>query len=93
MLIAKIINLSIARTYYLVRICGLLSWVAVRTYGISKMDKFGWAASTILLTPLSLEIASSVSADGMTVALSVLCAGTLVGVNGNHSANYTKRLI
>lgn len=78
MVLARLTNLSIVKTYYLIRIFGLISWMAICAYGISKMDKFGWAALILLLTPLSLEIASSVTADSTTTALSVLCVGVLI---------------
>jgi uncharacterized membrane protein len=78
MLFSKVINLSIADTFYLVRIIGFLAWLIICTYAIKKMKVVGWAVSILLLTPLSVSVASSISADGMTIAYSVLFIGIVI---------------
>jgi len=78
MFAAKLLNFSVPKTFYLVRLAGLTAWLAICAYGIKKMRVFGWAACVLLLTPLSIQIASAVSADSMAVAISVLFVGEVV---------------
>ena len=78
MLFAKAINFTLPQTFYLLRLCGLVSWITICAYGIKKMRKIGWAACVLLLTPLSLLVASSITADSMTTALSVLTVGLVI---------------
>ncbi len=77
MLIARLLDLSVPMTYYLARLSGFIAWLAICAYGIKKMRVFGWAAVVLLLTPLSLQTATLVSADTMTVAISTLFVGLL----------------
>ncbi len=72
MLISKIINLTIPDTFYLVRMFGFLAWLIICTFAIKRMKIVGWAIAILLLTPLSISVATSISADPMTIAYSSL---------------------
>ena len=76
--IAKLLNFSVARTFYLVRLSGLIFWLIVCYYGLKRMKALGWAALVLLLTPPSLQIASSISADTTAVAITVLFVGMIM---------------
>jgi uncharacterized membrane protein len=77
MTLARIFNFSVPITFYLVRLFGFTCWLLMCAYGISKLKTLGWAVVVILLTPLCLHIVSSVTADSMTIAFSILFVGLI----------------
>ncbi len=93
MLVSKLFNLSVAQTFYLARLAGLLFWLIVCYYGLKKMKLFGWAGLALLLTPLSLQLASSVSADTVTIAITVFLVGFLIDKLVTHNPLTRKQLL
>lgn len=75
---ARLVHMSIPGTFYLLRLTGLAVWLTICAVAIRKLGWIGWAAMVLVLTPLSLQIASSVSADGIVVATSLLFVGILI---------------
>jgi len=68
--IGRLLHLPILLFYYLSRILTLAAWIFL-IYKATKMLPVGkWLMVTAALTPLSLSLAGSFSADAMTIALS-----------------------
>lgn len=78
MWVAMVLDFSVAKTFFLVRLAGLAMWLAMCAFGLKKMRTYGWIALIVILTPLSLQIASGVTADSMTVGATMVFLGLLI---------------
>lgn len=78
--IGKILNLGPVWILYLTRICNLLCFALLTAIGIKKLPKFKLPAMLILLSPVVLSGATTVSADGITNAVVFLFIAYILNI-------------
>jgi uncharacterized membrane protein len=69
---AKLFNLPVLLTMYLGRLLNLLAWITLVYAAIRTIPVFKYVLTLIALTPMSLFLSASLSADSLTNALSFL---------------------
>jgi uncharacterized membrane protein len=70
--IGRALGLSIAMLNYLARLCGLLAYACIISLAVRRAPVHKWVFVAAALIPEALNQASTVSADGMTAALTAL---------------------
>lgn len=91
--IGKILNLGPTWILYLARICNLLFFALLTTIGIKLLPKFKLPAILILLSPVVLSGATTVSADGVTNAVIFLFIAYIANIIFNKKDVTTKEKI
>ena len=76
----KVMNLGPTWILYLARICNLLCFAVLTVIGIKLLPKFKLPAMLILLSPVVLSGATTVSADGITNAVIFLFISYIVNL-------------
>ena len=76
----RALGLSSLTFAYLARLCNLLAWLGIVMLAIKIIPVFKWVTVLLALTPMSLFLASSLSADAMTNAVSILFVATVARV-------------
>lgn len=92
--IADTFHASIEQTIFLARLCSLILYVALIWFGIRLLQtsKLKWLIFTIALLPTSLYQASVVSADNITIGLSLLFICLLVRLMQSKGSTKDKKL-
>lgn len=91
--IGKFLNLGPTWILYLVRLCNLLAFAALTIIGVKLLPKFKLPAILILLSPVVLSGATTVSADGLTNAIIFVFIAYIINLRYNKKEVRAKQKI
>jgi uncharacterized membrane protein len=94
-MIARIFNLSMGHTLLLARVFSLLLYIIIVAYALRaiKDSKVKWIVFIVALFPAALFQACVITADGLTIALSLLFVSLLFKVMTDQKVEHKKTLL
>ena len=89
--VARTLDLSLFASVLLMRLAGLIAYVAIVAAAIHRIPNRKWLVAILALAPVCVVQASTVSADGVTIALSLLTVALAIRLGAMLPGAITKR--
>lgn len=90
-LVARLLDVPSGLFVYIVRLFNLIAWLGLAFLGLRTVPVFKWVFTFLLLSPMSLSIAASASADCITNGLSFLGIAYCLNLGLQHHEKVTNR--